>query len=84
MPLKLMLSLGKVWSGREDSNLRPLPPEDKFCGSKPQKCVTLRIAHAERAGNKHQNSICFTGVTPERQFAQAVGLWAASLLLPSL
>ena len=27
-PLDLFRSLGFAWSGREDSNLRPLPPED--------------------------------------------------------
>lgn len=67
------LSDCKCWSGREDSNLRPLPPE----GGSP-RLTPWNTARPGLLGGSYP-SVCSRSVHGIRQFRVQSGLWSAVL-----
>ena len=60
-----MEQMAENWSGKEDSNLRPLPPEGNAYASNPQESVGNVREAAERAANGGMIRRNCTGVAPD-------------------
>jgi hypothetical protein len=72
------------WSGREDSNLRPLPPEEKGYSAKARKSLIFPRAFSGTSEKYIRFSCCFTGATPERHRSRISAISEVHAMLESI
>ncbi len=68
-----------AWSGKEDSNLRPLPPEDSVWAENERIYVNHAAQNADQARNKRTFLFKFTGATPESKFGSIAVFFVTSI-----
>ena len=72
-----------MWSGKEDSNLRPLPPEGNAYPVIARKTSSATGNRPDHSANESGEAPNFTGLTPEQKLAEKLGFCTCGIDLAS-